>query len=286
MLVAPVAVALGLLATGCQSTIDGVDDGREPVTLVVSETWVRNQDTGPEVQARIAALERGIDRLREETHTGWTGRQDDVTGFLGELSGGSWPGRPEAFMDEHGPVLFGVDSSTLRFDDPDTETVPGITTTRAFQALGEVPVLDSTLVFTGRGSSASTDDLRVTGVRGRVFPGLIVGTTPTLTAEQAAATAAEAAGGTSDGTARLVVLPTGAGVLAWEVAVVTASADVTSAGLYYIDATTGDLVDVRPVCRTCSRRCRAPPSCAAGCAAPSPTPTVSRSPGPTPSVAT
>ena len=150
-------------------------------------------------------------------------------------------------MDDYGPDLFGVDSSTLRFAEPDTDTVPNVTTTKATQALGEIPVLDSSLVFTGRGSSASTDDLRVTGIRGRVFPGLTVSTTPTLTPEQAAATAAEQAGGTANGTPRLVVLPTGLGVLAWEVVVVAATTGATSAGYYYVDAQTGDVVDVRPV---------------------------------------
>ncbi len=152
-------------------------------------------------------------------------------------------------MDDFGPALFGIDSSTLRFEAVDTETVPGVTTSRATQALGEVPVLDSSLVFTGRGDSASTDALRVNAVRGRVFPDLTVGTTPTLTAEQAGAAAAAAAGGTADGEARLVVLPRDAGVLAWEVVVVgdqTDPAGTFSAGLYYIDAATGDLVDSRP----------------------------------------
>jgi hypothetical protein len=121
---APVVAVLALLATGCQSTIEGSDDDREPVTLVVSETWVRNQASGSDVQARIRTLKEGIDRLRKETRTGWTGRQDDVTGLLGELSGGAWPGQPDAFMDAYGAALFGLDSSTLRFDDPDTETVP------------------------------------------------------------------------------------------------------------------------------------------------------------------
>ncbi len=250
---APVIVALGL-TTGCETPIDGVDDDTAPVTLVVSETWVQNHQgsggggaSNGEVRARIGSLQDAIDRLRDETGTGWTGRQDDVTGYLGELGGGSWPGTPAAFMDDYGPAMFGLDSSTLRLDDPDTETVPGITTTRATQALGEVPVLDSTLVFTGRGSSASTDSLRVTGIRGRVFPGLTVGTTPTLTAEQAAATAAQTASGTSTGTARLVVLPTGTGSLAWEVVVVADAPTGPSSGYYYIDAQTGDVLDVRPV---------------------------------------
>ena len=106
---------------------------------MVSDTWVRSHQAGGEAAARIGALRDAVERLRSETHTGWVGRQDDVTGFLAELSGGSWPGDPAAFIDEHGPALFGVDSATLRLEDPDTDTVPNVTTTRATQALGAVP---------------------------------------------------------------------------------------------------------------------------------------------------
>jgi hypothetical protein len=241
------ATPLALLVTGCQTPIDGTDEHRHQTTLVVSDTWVRSHQADGEAAARIGALREGIERLREATGTGWTGRQDDVTGFLGELSGGSWAGSPVGFVDGYGPDLFGVDSSTLRLEAPDSVTVPGVTTTRATQALGTVPVLDSTLLFTGRGSAVSTDEQRVTGVRGRVFPGLTVSTTPTIAAEQAANTAAEASGGTADGAPRLVVVPTGSGVLAWEVVVVASSPDQPlAAGRYYLDAHTNDLVDVRP----------------------------------------
>ncbi len=238
---------LGLFVTGCQTPIEGTDDDQKPLTLVVSDSWVRSHQAGGEAAARIGALRDAVERLRSDTHTGWVGRQDDVTGFLAELSGGSWPGNPAAFIDEHGPALFGVDSATLRLEDPDTDTVPNVTTTRATQALGAVPVLDASLVLTGRGSPAATDEQRVTGVLGRVFPGLTVDTTPTITAEQATTIAAEASGGTTDGSARLVVLPSGSGALAWEVVVVGATPEDMQAGRYYIDAHTGDLVDVRPV---------------------------------------
>ena len=241
------AALLGLVATGCQTPIEGTEDDRKPVTLVVSDTWVRSHQDGGEAAARIGALRQAVERLRADTRTGWVGRQDDVTGFLAELSGGSWKGSPSAFIDEHGPALFGVDSTTLRLGDTDSETVPDVTTTRATQALGEVPVLDASLVLTGRGGSASSDDQRVTGVLGRVFPGLTVTTTPVISPDQATTAAAEAAGGTTDGTARLVVLPNATGVLAWEVVVVGETPESMQAGRYYIDAHTGDLVDVRPV---------------------------------------
>ena len=247
--------AVAVVATGCNTPIDGVDeDTPPPVTLVVSETWVQNhQGSGGggaadgEVRARIASLQDAIDRLREETHTGWTGRQDDVTGYLSEIAGGSRPGTPADFIDDYGPDLFGVDSSVLLLDEPDTETVPNVTTTRATQVIGEIPVLDSSLVFTGRGTSANTGGLRVTGVRGRVFPGLSVRTTPALAPEQAAAIAAQTAGGSTNGVPRLVVLPTGPGVLAWEVVVIADTPTGPAAGYYYVDAQTGDVVDVRPV---------------------------------------
>ena len=218
------------------------------VTLVVSDTWVRSHQDGGEAAARIGALRDAVEGLRSDTHTGWVGRQDDVTGFLAELSGGSWHGQPGGVprRARPGPVRRRT-PPPLQLGDADTETVPNVTTTRATQALGGVPVLDASLVFTGRGSPASTDDQRVTGVLGRVFPGLTVDTTPTISAEQATTTAAEAAGGTTDGTARLVVLPNGTGVLAWEVVVVGATPEDLQAGRYYIDAHTGDLVDVRPV---------------------------------------
>ena len=160
---------LGLVVTGCQTPIEGTGDGREPLTLVVSDTWVRSHQAGGEAAARIGALRDAVERLRSDTHTGWVGRQDDVTGFLAELSGGSWPGSPAAFIDEHGPALFGVDSTTLLLGEPDTETVPNVTTTRATQALSAVPVLDASLVITGRGSPR---EHRLTARHRRPWPGL------------------------------------------------------------------------------------------------------------------
>ena len=254
---APVVV-LGLLVTGCDSGIDGLDgddgdgseDGRGPLTLVVSESWVADHQGdasggaagGADVRARIAALQNAIDTLRDATHTGWTGRQDDVTGYLAELTGGSWAGEPTAFLDAYGPDLFGVDSSVLRLGEPDAETVPGIVTTRATQALGDVPVLDAVLVLVAR-------DDRVTGVRGRVFPGLTVSTTPTLPADQARAVAEQASGGAAQAPPSLVVLPRDAGVLAWLVTVAAVSDGTTPvAGAdYYVDASNGDILSVQPI---------------------------------------
>src|SRR3954463_7960695 len=139
---APLVVVLATFATGCDTTIGGVGDGPSdrPRTLIVSDTWVHDHQTGSsgggaaggsEVQSRLAALQKAIDGLRNDTGTGWVGRQDDVTGYLAELSGGSWPGAPTGFMDTYGQELFGIDSSVLELGQPDARTVPGITTTKA-----------------------------------------------------------------------------------------------------------------------------------------------------------
>ena len=111
--------------------------------------------------------------------------------------------------------------------------MPGIVTTKATQAVGDVPVLDASVVFVAR-------DARLTGVRGRVFPGLTVSTAPTFPAEQARAVAEQASGGVAQEPPSLVVMPRDAGVLAWLVTVAAASDGTTPlAGAdYYIDAAT------------------------------------------------
>jgi hypothetical protein len=99
---AAAVAALAVLVSGCQTPIVNTEDGRKPIILAVSDSWVRSH-------------------------------QDDVTGFLG------------------------VDATTLRFDAPDTDTVPHVTTTRATQALGEVPVLDASLSLLSLGTGRIYD---------------------------------------------------------------------------------------------------------------------------------
>ena len=246
--------ALALFATGCDTEIDGGDGGGDhakPVTLVVSEVWVADHQSdsggggaagGSEVATRISALQEAIDELREETHTGWTGRQDDVTGYLSELSGGSWAGAPTDFMDSYGPALFGVGSSVLRLGEPDGRTVPGIVSTKATQVLGDVPVLDASVVFVER-------DSRVTGVRGRLYPALSVSIDPIVTATQAREIVELASSGIAQAPPSLVVMPRGAGVLAWLVTVAAKSDGTTPlvGADYYIDASNGDILSVQPI---------------------------------------
>jgi hypothetical protein len=244
-------VAAGLLAL-VAAGVTGCDNGRTPIapsanvtTLIVSEAWMQSAADDVDVQGRLASLQGAIKKLREETGSGWIGRQDDVTGYLADLSGGSRVGAPEQFMDAYGPALFGVDSIVLDLAEPDTETVPGMVSTRATQTLGTVPVRDAELVFTSRAGSSPRAN-RVTGVRGRVFPGLTVTTEPQITRHAAALIAADASGGRVTNRTTLVVLPTGEGVLAWEVTIAAGPDSPLGSGLYYVDALTGDLVDIRP----------------------------------------
>jgi Zn-dependent metalloprotease len=250
---APLVVALGLVASACDATVGGVGGGHadQPTTLIVSDTWVRDhQGTGgaggaaggSDVQARLASLQQAIDALRRETGTGWVGRQDDLTGYLAELSGGSWPGQASAFMDSYGPDLFGIDSSVLQLGQPDGQTVPGIVTTKATEVVRGVPVHDASIVFVERGG-------RVTDVHGRVFPGLTVSTSPTIPADQARAIAEQVSGGTAQAPPSLVVMPRGAGLLAWLVTVATTGDASTplAAASYFIDATDGGILSVEQV---------------------------------------
>ena len=247
MTVVALVAALGL--SGCdRGMLEGGGSGSAPTVLIVSDAWVASQRGGSSedtVQQRIGALTKAINELREETGTGWIGRQDDVTGYLADLSGGSWQGGPAEFVDSYGPTFFGIGSAVLRFQSPDNQTVPGMVSTRATQAVGDVKVLDASLVFSSRGGSVQDMD-RLSGVRGRVFPGLQVSTTPVIGRREAARIAARASNGTVQGRTELAVVPTGAGILTWEVNIVGGSqASTLGSGLYYVDASTGEIVTTR-----------------------------------------
>ena len=120
--------------------------------------------------------------------------------------------------------------------------MPGIVTTKATQAVGDVPVLDASLVFVER-------DDRVTGVRGRVFPGLTVSTDPTLPAEGAGAIAEQASAAPRRRRRRWWCCPAAPacwpGWSPWP-----RNGDRTTPSPradYYIDATTGDILSVQQV---------------------------------------
>lgn len=239
------AVAIAALTACDQDEPQLSGSGAEPISLVVSATY-----TG---DASAADLARAVDELRVQTTSGWVGRQDDVTGMLGELSGGRYFAAPGAdadtvvttFLDTWGPRLLGVSAQDLTLGEPTPPTDAGSTTIRAEQRLGSVPVLDGVLVFT---LGVAESEPRLNAVRGRVFGDLGVSTTPTLGARRAVARAERLSGGTAMRRPALVVVPDGDGRLAWQVTITQAdgiSAAAPTDGYYFVDAHSGELVTTR-----------------------------------------
>ena len=146
LLVVPAAVALVLGMTACDDdrSIGGDDPG--PTTLVASATYASTHpDT--DVSGRLADLQRAIDHLRETTGSGWVGHQDDVTGYLGELSGGRYAaeqaetptdatGTATAFLDEYAEDLFGVPAEEVAVPAAGETDASGSTVLRAAQEVG------------------------------------------------------------------------------------------------------------------------------------------------------
>ncbi len=248
---APALIAAVLGLSACDNGTSLGDDDAEPQTLTVSATYRQaNPDTAAE---RVTALTDAIADLRDSTSSGWVGRQDDLTGYLGELSGGRYrpaDGGDEAaavtgLMEDYGADLFGVGPADLSLGDPSAPTIADVVSVRATQQLQGVPVVDGELVF----SLEVTDtDTRVNAVRGRVFSDLTPVTAPTVSARTAAQTAREASGGAPRGKATLAIVPIAEGRLAWAVLIGPGSAtsgQVTLSATYYVDAQTGSVIDVR-----------------------------------------
>ena len=182
-----------------------------------------------------------------------------MTGYLGELSGGRYAaeqaaetptdatGTATAFLDEYAEDLFGVPAEEVAVPDAGETDAAGSTVLRAPQEIAGVPVLDGGLVMTVGGDEQQA---RLNGVRGRVFPDLDVLTDPRLTPRMARREAIRLSQGQVEGRPRLVVLPRDAGVLAYEVNVFAAGQSDAgvqlSDGYYYLDAGSGELLDVRP----------------------------------------
>ncbi|MCW2796579.1 M4 family metallopeptidase [Nocardioides sp.] len=227
----------------------------DPTTLIVSAAYVQASGPDGDVQGRLADLQASIDDLRDSTGSGWVGRQDDLTGYLSELSGGRYFGPQGAsapdviasFLDQYGSSLFGVGSGDIDLGAATAATEAGSATIRGTQEISGVPVLDGVLTFT---IGAAEDEPRLSAARGRVFPGLAVDTDPRVSQDRARRIAANLSGGSVQRDPRLVVLPGGEGQLTWEVPVAgvvqSGSQAALSDGLYYLSAATGDLVTIRP----------------------------------------
>jgi Thermolysin metallopeptidase, alpha-helical domain/Thermolysin metallopeptidase, catalytic domain len=244
------ACLAALTAAACVSRPSLGDDDAAAKVLVVSDAW-RATVTAEEFQQRVTDLQQSVDRLRSETSSGWVGRQDDVTGYLADLSGGSFrvpgpadaPSAATALLDTYGPDLFGIGGGDIAFISE--EVVPDRPVVlRAEQRLGEVPVLDGVLTVSVAVGAAEAS---VRSARGRVFPGLSPAAQPTIALGSAVLAAEEASRGSLQGDARLVVVPDRqGGKLAWEVPVAGAIGVELGIALYFIDATTGAVLSVRP----------------------------------------
>ena len=257
LLAFPVTVALALALTACDGDRSLGGDQPRPQTLIASAAYAgANPDV--DVAGRLSGLQQVIDELRSSTGSGWVGRQDDVTGYLGELSGGRWAaGGPGAsggptetateFLTEYGQDLFGVAAEQVAVEESGDVDTAGSTILDAAQEVAGVPVLDGELVLTVGGDDQQP---RLNAVRGRVFPGLDLSTDPRIPPRLAERLARELTHGEVVGAPRLVVLPTGNGRLAYELNVLAAGTSDAgiqlSDGLYYLDAVSGDLLEVRP----------------------------------------
>ena len=255
LLAAPALVALLVAMTACDdSGALGSGDQTAARSLIPSAEYAASHpDT--DLSGQLASLQRVIDQLRSSTGSGWVGRQDDVTGYLGELSGGRYAATPgsdaaatvDSFLETYATDLLGVAADQVVVD-PEGETdLSGSTVLRATQELDGVPVLDAGLVLSVGGVA---EQPRLNSLRGRVFPGLEVATVPRVTPQLAERVVRKLTRGTIVDEPRLVVLAQGSGKLAWEVGVFAAGqndSDIQlSDGNYYIDAVSGTLLEVRP----------------------------------------
>ena len=249
----PVAlVVVAVTTSACdEPTVDAGDPA--PSSLTASSTWT--QGNPDDAQGRLADLQSAMEALRTETASGWTGRQDDVTGYLTDLSGGRYapadgadlPAVVTGFFDSHGQQLFGIGASQLTLGAE--ETLPGtdLSSVRAQQAIDGVDVLDAQLVLSFTTDTAGT---RLNAVRGRVFPDLNVTTEPRVSKARAERVVRRESGGSIAGRTTLVVLPAGGGTLAWRATAIGMASGPDGSNIadaiYLIDAKTGDLVSVQP----------------------------------------
>lgn len=269
-------VALMLLS-GC-ATDEPVVGEEVPTTQAVLASSSYAASVGAERQrARVEQVRSVVEELREATTGGWQARQDDVTGYAGELSGGRWSGPADpvaavrSFLQDFGSAFGLADVAQLALPDGVEYDAAGVADVRVEQRHDGIGVEGSSLLVpvTRRGDTGE-----ISLARGRVFDVQGVGTTPAVPAEQAAATVSTLAGSPVTEPPSLVVLPTVTPPrLAWRTAVSPAGDASTPAGegaapqaagpapgvhgqsglaidgpsRVFVDATTGALLDVQPL---------------------------------------
>ena len=245
--------------TACDDDRSIGSDDPGPTTLIASATYASTHpDT--DVSGRLADLQRAIDQPARDHGFGLgrpPGRRDRLPRRAVRRPVRR-PSRPAgdatdatatatAFLDEYAEDLFGVPADAVVVPTDGETDAGGSPVLRAPQEIAGVPVLDGGLVMTVGGDDQQA---RLNVVRGRVFPGLDVSTDPRITPRLARREAIRLTQGQVKGLPRLVVLPRDAGKLAWEVNVFAAGQSDAgvqlSDGLYYLDAVSGELLEVRP----------------------------------------
>ena len=247
-----------LSACGEGPQLQGSPDA--PTVFVPSTSW--QQSVSPEVyDQRVSSLTAAVERLRAETSSGWVARQDDVTGYVAQLRGGSYGGSGAApedqaadFLDAYGTELFGVTSQDIRFSEDAPADAAGMVVLRGEQHVGDVPVLDAVLTVA---VSPVASEQRVTLINGRVFAGVDAATEPRIRPRAAARAAVRSTrlatsgvdGGprvTVQGEPELVVVATAeTAVLTWRVTIVGEGAeDIFEV---FVNAEDGSIVRSRPV---------------------------------------
>ena len=244
--------------TGCETSIDGGADD----TAAGDAGGLRDLDGEPPgrgggraadgvARARIAALQRRHrpSSARRPAPAGSAARTTSpATSPSSPAAAG--PATPPTSWTTTARDLFGVDSATLQLEEPDTETVPHVITTTAHPGArrGPRPRRLAGLHRPRQPPRAPTTSGSPASAAGS-SPGSSSAPPRPCPRAGRGHRRRRPSGGTAEGTPRLVVLPTGTGVLAWEVVVVASDAGRTAPrrpATTTSTPSTGDVVDVRP----------------------------------------
>lgn len=209
--------------------------------------------------ARVDEMSGIVQRLRDQTTSGWQARQSDINGWAAEVSGGSFtaPGDPiavtAAFLDQFGSVFGPASALTFQASD-DAE---GLTTVRIGQVVGEVPVDGASLIASVR---SGVGGAHLVSVRGLLIDTTGAAEAPQVTAAQAEDIVATALGAPPTPGATLVITThQGQARLAWAVLVTQGptgtpqsplGASFTYPANVYVDALNGAILGSRPTATT------------------------------------
>ncbi len=250
----------GLFLSGCASSpvLPSAPAGAASETVLPSDRYSVN--VTPALQAeRLRQIGQVVTVLRQRSSGGWQARQDDVTGFAGELSGGRWTGAAEPlpaardFLTNYGAAFGLANLSHLTFPPSAGYDAAGESVLRLTQVYEGIPVDGGSLLIpvARRGSAAE-----ISYVRGRIADVSNVPTKPVVSAAAAAATVQRAAGAPASRPSLIIVTTGGTTRLAWQVDVVVIKGGESPTGgprvadgpsRVFVDATSGSILESRPL---------------------------------------